>query len=571
MSIRGRRTRLTNVSGQAPALPALDPDLVTPATRPETMPVALMAMVAAFIALGISATHGYLMLYGDAVSHLGTARAITDTLHPGLSTLGGVWLPLPHLLMAPFAMKMEWWQNGMAGAWPSMICFLLGAVGMYRLARRLVPPGWAFVATAFFTLNANLLYLSSTAMTEPLFLALTVWIVLVLLELLASFAADAVGEANRQQVLLGFLILGAVLTRYDGWILGAAVWCVVAWHLLRAPAMRARALPGFLALTVLALAGPAFWFWWNITYAHDWLDFMRGPNSAEAIDRRTSPPGSHHHFGWHDPLYSLVLYARCAQIDAAAWETGWLVAAASLYAAWRVAAGKVWQLGKSTFKIDRSLLLLWLPVPFYVYSIAWGSVPIFIPQLYPNSYYNSRYGMEMLPAFAIFGVLAVLALLEKLARRNPAAGQLANRIAQPVALLLIALNLVWMVYLTPLVLKEGMVNSRDRLALEVPMAEQLAMVSPGLPVLIENSHFVGALQLAGIPLVQTIGPSDYVRWQAAMADPAKTAAYVFGTDGDDVEKAAKAHPEGLTSISITCTTHQPCLHVYRSDRYGQAK
>ena len=47
-------------------------------------------------------------------------------------------------------------------------------------------------------------------------------------------------------------------------------------------------------------------------------------------------------------------------------------------------------------------LLLWVPLPFYVYSVAYGSVPIFIPQLWPHSYYNARYGMEMLPALALF-------------------------------------------------------------------------------------------------------------------------------------------------------------------------
>ena len=30
------------------------------------------------------------------------------------------------------------------------------------------------------------------------------------------------------------------MTRYDGWILGAVVWCVVAWSIFKRPAMRAR-------------------------------------------------------------------------------------------------------------------------------------------------------------------------------------------------------------------------------------------------------------------------------------------------------------------------------------------
>ncbi len=81
---------------------------------------------------------------------------------------------------------MEWWQNGMAGAWPSLRCYVIAVMGMYRLARRVMPPGWAMVATAFFGLNANLLYLSTTPMTEPLFLALLVWIVLLTMELVEA-------------------------------------------------------------------------------------------------------------------------------------------------------------------------------------------------------------------------------------------------------------------------------------------------------------------------------------------------------------------------------------------------
>ena len=49
-------------------------------------------------------------------------------------------------------------------------------------------------------------------------------------------------------------------------------------------------------------------------------------------------------------------------------------------------------------------------IPFYVYSVAYGSVPIFIPQLYPHSFYNSRYGMEMLPGLVLFAFIAVAAL-----------------------------------------------------------------------------------------------------------------------------------------------------------------
>ena len=146
--------------------------MVRPATRDETRPVALAAVVVGFIALIVSYLRGYMLLYGDAVAHLGIARRILDSRNPGLAQLGGVWLPLPHLLMLPFVQKMEWWQNGLAGAWPSLLCYVAVLLGSTGCARRMMSPQWALAATVFYGLNPNLLYLSTTAMTEPLFLAL---------------------------------------------------------------------------------------------------------------------------------------------------------------------------------------------------------------------------------------------------------------------------------------------------------------------------------------------------------------------------------------------------------------
>jgi len=533
----------------------LDPDVVRLSTRAETLPVGLAAVVAGSIALAVSALHGTMLLYGDAVAHLGIARGILDSRHAGLASLGGVWLPLPHLLMLPFVGRIDWWQNGMAGAWPSLICFVLSVMGMFCLTRRVLAPRWALVATAFFGLNANLLYLSTTAMTEPLFLALLVWMIVVLLEVREAIAAENASAATRRMVLLGLLIFAATMTRYDGWVLGALVWCYVAYTLWKHTSMRSRVATGFAVLTVLALAGPLLWFWYNHVFGHDWLDFMRGPYSPAAIDRNTSPPGSHRYWGWHNPAWSLMLYARTAQVDAAWWETGWLVAAAALWGGW-----KAWQ-----SKLDRATLLLWFPLPFYIYATSYSSVPIFIPQLYPHSFYNSRYGMEMLPALSLYGVYA----LAWMTARFGAGRELAARVIAPVAGLLCVVNLFLMLHATPLVLKEAIVNSRGRLAFQEPLAKQLESLPPGSTVLMENSDYVGALQAAAFPLKQTIGPNDYYGWKHGLADPADTANYIFATAGSDLAKAAKDHPDGLTELSILCTSDRPCLRIYQSNRYKQ--
>ena len=516
-------------------------------------PIAIAAVAFGFIALIVSVSRGYLLLYGDAVAHLGIARRILDSRNPGIIQLGGVWLPLPHLLILPFVQKMEWWQNGLAGAWPSLLCYVISVVGLYRLARRMVPPAWALLATAFYGLNPNLLYLATTAMTEPLFLAILIWTTLLTMECIADVRAGRAAAANRRLIAIGVLIFAAVMTRYDGWVFGAAVWCVLAWQIFRSSDRRRRLVTGFAVFTILAVAGPITWLAYNQHFFHDPLDFMRGPYSASAIEKRTSPPGSKHYPGWHDPFTAMGLYLRTAQLVASAWETGFVITALAI-------GGLALAVRR---RMELAAMLLWIPLPFYIYSIAFGAIPIFIPPLWPHSYYNSRYGTEMLPAFAIFGFVAIVWLQQWLASSQP----LLARLMQPVALLLIAVNVIAMMYRVPLVLKEAMVNSTTRIPFEEGLARELRSLRAGVPILMYNSDHIGALQQAGIPLHQTISETDYDSWKAALAAPAEHAAYVVAIAGDPVAAAVAEHPQGLTELVVLCTTGQPCARVYKSDRF----
>ncbi|MCU1293854.1 MAG: hypothetical protein JWP08_2704 [Bryobacterales bacterium] len=558
--MRGPKTSKASRSGAsanaARAAPggavATNPDEIRPATREVTFPIALAAVLLSFVALLISFSRGYLLLYGDAVAHLGIARRILDSRNPGLIQLGGVWLPLPHVLMLPFVQKLEWWQNGLAGAWPSLICYIASVAGLYRLARYLLMPRWAIAATAFYALNPNLLYLSTTAMTEPLFLALLIWTTLLMVECVAAIRAAGHAVVARRLILLSFFVLAAVYTRYDGWVLGATVWCVVTFTLARYREVWRKVAPSFVFFTLLAAAGPISWLAYNHHFFHDPLDFIRGPYSASAIEKKTAAPGLGHYHGWHNPLLALVYYTRAAQVDAAFWETGFLIMAAAI--------------GGLVLAIRRRLLLpallLWLPLPFYVYSIAYGSVPIFIPQLWPHSYYNSRYGMEMLPALALFAFLAAQWIEERWSHSQP----LVKRLMQPIILLLIALSTVGMMYRTPLVLKEAINNSTTRVGFESALGRQLLSLPKASSILMYNSDHVGALQYAGIPLRQTINEGDYDSFQAALAAPAEHAAYVVAIAGDPVSAAVAAHPEGLTELTILCATGQPCARIYQSNR-----
>jgi hypothetical protein len=558
----GRRSSRRGSFRQSPVWVPGDPEAVRPVVPGETYPLFVAGVVLAFVALYVCYSKGYLLLYGDAVAHLAIARRILDARWPGLAQLGGVWLPLPHVLMLPFIMNMQMWQSGLAAAPMSMLSFAVSVAGVWRLARRLMRLRWALVATAFYAFNPNLLYLATTAMTEALFLALLVWTVVATMEGIAALRVGELGQARARMMLAGLLVLGQVLTRYDGWIVGAAVWCCFAVAVWRSDAAVRRQLrPWLIVLTVMCVAGPLLWFWYNAHFEGDWLDFMRGPYSAKVIERKTAPPGQHYR-GWHNMAWALLFYARTAQVDAAAWETGFGVMLAALYGFWlswrRRAIAAVRARG------EVFALLLWVPLPFYVYSVAYGSVPIFIPQLWPHSYYNARYGMEMLPALAVYGALAGERLDVWL--RGSAVGwaKLAGRFWQPIAMMLCVLNAIAMMARIPLVLREGQVNAKTRMVLERQIALGLEQMPLDVPVMMALSAHVGAVQQAGRPLVSMVSENDSQTFDKALADPAHNAAYVIAIAGDPVAKAVADHPEGLVETSVICTTGQPCARFYQS-------
>ena len=546
----------TNVKTESAREPR---DAVRPATRDEVLPVAVAALVLAFIALLWCTAHGYLLLYGDAVAHLHIARRILDSRNPGLSQLGGVWLPLPHLLLLPFVQKMEWWQTGLAGAMPSMVCYVLASAGMFRLARYAMPLRWALVCVLFFALNPGLLYLSTTAMTEPLFLALVIWSVVLLSECMLAIHQRRATAFGRNLLGAGALLVCAVYTRYDGWIIAAAAWVMVLALLAKQRNMwKGPVLAAFAVFTLILIAAPLGWLAYNARYFHDPLDFMRGPYSAKMIELRTTPPGSFHYPGWHDPMLALRYYMKTAEVDAIAGKYGvglTLLAFGGLVLA-TARPSRQW-----------ALLLLWIPLPFYAYSVSYGSVPIFIPQWWPHSFYNSRYGLELLPALVLFGCL----MLAQIDRWIDGRDKRAAKYLLPVVVALIAANTFILLRQKPLVLQEALANSATRIPFEAALARQLEMLPPGTPILMYNSDHVGALQQAGIELKRTVNEFDSDSWQAALRAPAASAAFVVAIDGDPVAAAIKSHPAGLDEAAILCTMGQPCARLYQSTVYGSKR
>src|SRR6201984_1608954 len=67
----------------------------------------------------------------DAIAHVNKARGLFDNIQPGLRQLGTVWLPLPHILMAPLAAIDPLWRSGAAGSTLSVLSFIGTSVFLF--------------------------------------------------------------------------------------------------------------------------------------------------------------------------------------------------------------------------------------------------------------------------------------------------------------------------------------------------------------------------------------------------------------------------------------------------------
>jgi hypothetical protein len=540
-----------------------------PASSPWDSEVRLLAWLATCVSV-ISFLYyfqrGDVLLYGDAVAHLNIARRVFDSKTPGLLQLGTVWLPLPHLLMIPFLLSHEMWQRGVGGSIPSMVAYVFGVIGMFRLVRGALSRGLepdaaariaAWTTAIVFAANPNLIYMQTTAMGESLYLALFLWAVVFLSEF-----ARGNGKALTK---CGLCLAAACLTRYDGWFLAAAmVGALVLLSILRRTAEKSgtRSL-GIPRVTVakfvlIAAFAPTIWLAYNAIVYRNPLEFANGPYSAKAIERKTQGAGNPGHPGSGNLMLAEMYFLKSAEANVA--ESERLQRTWVLFAFAGIAAA-VWTYRKSSAASTPSapwpLLFLLVPVPFYALSVAYGGVPIFIPAWWPFTHYNVRYGLQLLPAFAV--ALAVLVHLAVLA----AAWKPHVRLACVLGLFAFAAASYASIWRAgPVSLQEAQINMRTRNQLEAELATWLQKIPPNSTLLMYLGDHVGAVQRAGIPLNHVINEGNHRTWkqpldpqglwEEALADPSRFADYVVASEGDSVWQAVQSrHLPELVEIHVT--------------------
>jgi hypothetical protein len=520
---------------------------------------------------------GEVLLYGDAVAHINIARRVFDSRTPGLLQLGTVWLPLPHLLMIPFLLSKSLWQSGAGGSIPSMVAYVFGTLGIFRLVRGalgfplpdLTARAAAWGAAIVYAANPNLIYLQATAMTEALYLAFFVWAVVYFLEFVQEAGLGETSDvqaASSSITRCGLCLAAACLTRYDAWFLAATMCAAAIFIVVK---MKRRGLGSAVRNFVLfSAAAPVLWLGYNAIVYRNPLEFANGPYSARAIEQRT--PGASHP-GSHDVGTAFSYFVKSAEINLAAenWQKVWILLAltgalASLIAGFGRQSNSLVShgLGRRQWW---PLLLLWVPLPFYVLSVAYGGVPIFMPVWWPFSYYNVRYGLELLPAFAVFTAVAVY-LIARLAQSR------GFTLALAVATLIFVAASYSSIWRDPVCFREAWINSRSRVALEREITEFLKAVPPDANLLMYLGDHVGALQQAGFPLRQVINEGNHRTWkqpvdadglwERTLADPAKFASFVVAFDGDPV--AAAVQKQDLTPLAVIHVFGQPKATIYQT-------
>lgn len=218
--------------------------------------------------------HGTILGYKDTLSHLLIGRRVVVGQQPGFGQLGGIWLPLPHLLIATLAWSDTLYLSGLAGSLFSMAAYVGTVVGLYAVVRIATGDrlgGW--VAAAVYGLSANALYLQTTPMGEPLmYLGMVAAVLAVLLW-------DRTGH-HRWLLAAALTCMLLVFVRYEAWVFAVALWAVVVHFCL---ARRHHFFTGDLAGQAYVLIfgayvvlGVGLWLLWDLVIFDDALAWLRG-------------------------------------------------------------------------------------------------------------------------------------------------------------------------------------------------------------------------------------------------------------------------------------------------------
>ncbi|NQU38222.1 MAG: hypothetical protein HQ526_11600 [Actinobacteria bacterium] len=358
---------------------------------PGTVLVASLAAAIGILVSIYTISNGSNFWFLDAQSHLAIARRIFDSQAPGIQQLGTVWLPAPHVLYLPFVQSTWLWSTGWAGAIVGVGALAASTAAIYRIAVRIgLGRAGRLAALVFFVLNPSLLYVSTTALTEPVLIAGMLGCVAGLARWATRNRRSSGGEIA---VFAGLPASVAVMSRYEGWALimgGTLFIAVVAWRRWRDVGYAARMCFSFAAVP---LAAVAWWVAYNFAIYRDPLEFMLGEYSAA---------------GQQQSIVDSGMLPTEGNLGLTLWTYNWTVFQAAGLVLTLCALGGAVALIR-TRGLDTSALLVWLmgiPYVFSIVSLYLGQTVVYNDRSLPQGWFNTRFGLPVLPFLVILaGVL----------------------------------------------------------------------------------------------------------------------------------------------------------------------
>jgi hypothetical protein len=320
-------------------------------------------------------------------------------------------------------------------------------------------------------------------------------------------------------------------------------------------------------------AAPLLWLAYNAAVYGNPVEFANGPYSAKAIAQRAATAEMPSHPGERNVIAATRYFLKSAELNMAAgnWGRIWLLIAV------------IGSLAAFTRKNYWPVVILWVPLLFYALSIAYGGVPLFLPSWWPFTFYNVRYGIQLLPMFAVSAgsILSLVPVAEgAIEQASPNAtgfpvfggwstqGLRIGTFSAVGVIVILSYASVWKTQ--PACFNEASSNARTRLSLESAVARMIEGLPHRSVYLMYLGDHVGAFEQAGVPLRQVINegnhrpwkrPSDPEgSWERALVDPARYADFVIAFAGDPVDR--EVDKSKLTLLSVIHTSGQPEARIY---------
>jgi hypothetical protein len=465
-----------------------------------------LALVICAICASVSAslwayqTHT-ILLYGDAHSHLLIARRVFDNVSPGLAQLGDVWLPLPHIIMAPLAQNDFLWRTGLAGTLTSMPCYLIASIYVFLTARRLTHNSRAsFIGSLLFVLNPNILYLQTTPLSETVLFA-------TLAAASYYFVAWAQTDELRDLIASALATLLATVSRYDGWALFLALIAAIIIIDWRRRQSRGKILADVILFAILGGVGIVLWFVWNLVIFGSPTAFLSGSFSSQAQTEAFIQGG------YADTYHNL-------------WETlrYYSIAAAESIGPVLFALGT---LAVILFLIRRRLsndalaaTTILIPFAFYCVAFFLGQDVMYVPHATHPPYflYNARFGAEMAAPAAVF----IATLVKPACRWLP--------LTEIALILVIVAQSVMISWGGVISLQDGQTGASCYPGHAV--VAYLTQHYDGGRILIDEYHTQMDLSPANIAFRDEIYEGDGAVWADALQTPSKYVEWIIVAPGD---------------------------------------